>query len=92
MIYYFIFFCIIIIIVVFSLKNETTKSVDNFDQQIQEQEKLRQNIRTMLSILQRMKVQLIELRPTINRDGDQKLKVRLTLVFFSFLINSILIF
>ncbi len=82
MIYYFIF-CIIII-VVFSLKNETTKSVENFDQQIQEQEKLRQNIRTMLSILQRMKVQLIELRPTINRDGDQKLKVRLPRSFFVF--------
>ncbi|CAF1477561.1 unnamed protein product, partial [Rotaria sordida] len=41
---------------------------------VEEQEKLRQNARTMLSIIQRTKVQLIELRPTINDEADQKLK------------------
>ncbi|CAF4368400.1 unnamed protein product, partial [Rotaria sordida] len=57
-----------------NLKNETTKTIENLDQQVQEQEKLRQNARTMLSIIQRTKVQLIELRPTINDEADQKLK------------------
>ncbi|CAF4256355.1 unnamed protein product, partial [Rotaria sordida] len=41
---------------------------------LQEQEKLRQNACTILSIIQRTKVQLIELRPTINDETDQKLK------------------
>ncbi|CAF1565086.1 unnamed protein product [Rotaria sordida] len=58
-----------------SLKNETTKTIENLDQKVQEQEKLRQNACTMLSIIQRTKVQLIELRPTINDETDQKLKV-----------------
>ncbi|CAF1134620.1 unnamed protein product [Rotaria sordida] len=57
-----------------SLKNETTKTIENLDQKVQEQEKLRQNACTMLSIIQRTKVQLIELRPTINDETDQKLK------------------
>ncbi|CAF4141502.1 unnamed protein product, partial [Rotaria sordida] len=57
-----------------NLKNETKKTIENLDQQVQEQEKLRQNARTMLSIIQRTKVQLIELRPTINDEADQKLK------------------
>jgi len=61
----------------FSLKSETVKSVESLDHQVQEQDKLRQNARTMLSILQRTKVQLTELRPTINGESDHKLKVRL---------------
>lgn len=61
----------------FSLKTETVKSVESLDHQVQEQDKLRQNARTMLSILQRTKVQLVELRPTINGESDHKLKVRL---------------
>ncbi len=64
-----------------SLKNETTRTIENLDHQVQQQEKLRQNTRTMLSILQRSKVQLIELRPTITGEADQKLKVRLILSF-----------
>ncbi len=58
-----------------SLKNETTKTVENLDQQVHEEEKLRQNARTILSIIQRSKVQLIELRPTVNNEADQTLKV-----------------
>ncbi|CAF5044363.1 unnamed protein product, partial [Rotaria sp. Silwood1] len=54
--------------------NETTKTIENLDQQVQEQEILRQNARTILSIIQRTKVQLIELRPTMNNEADQKLK------------------
>ena len=50
--------------------------MEGLDQQIQEQEKLRQNARIILSIIQRTKVQLIELRPTMNDEADQKLKVR----------------
>jgi hypothetical protein len=65
---------------IFSLKNETTRTVENLDHQLQEQEKLRQNARTMLSILQRTKVQLIELRPTVTGESDQKLKVRILLL------------
>jgi len=57
------------------LKNQTSKTVENLDQQVQEQEKLRQNARTILSIIQRTKVQLIELRPTMNTEADQKLHV-----------------
>ncbi len=64
------------LLLLFSLKNETARTVETIDQQIQEQEKLRQNARTMLSILQRTKVQLIELRPTMSGEGDQKLTVR----------------
>ena len=60
-----------------SLKNETARTIENLDHQIQQQDKLRQNTRTMLSILQRSKVQLIELRPTLTGEADQKLKVRL---------------
>lgn len=59
-----------------SLKNDTIKTVEGLDQQIQEQEKLRQNARIILSIIQRAKVQLIELRPTMNDEADQKLRVR----------------
>jgi len=58
-----------------SLKNETTKTVQNLDQQVHEEEKLRQNARIILSIIQRSKVQLIELRPTVNNQADQTLKV-----------------
>lgn len=58
------------------MKNDTIKTVEGLDQQIQEQEKLRQNARIILSIIQRTKVQLIELRPTMNDEADQKLKVR----------------
>jgi hypothetical protein len=37
----------------------------------------------MLSIIQRTKVQLIELRPTLSGESDHKLKVRfLPLLFF----------
>lgn len=57
------------------MKNQTSKTVENLDQQVQEQEKLRQNARTILSIIQRTKVQLIELRPTMNNEADQKLQV-----------------
>ena len=57
------------------MKNETIKTVEVLDQQIQEQEKLRQNARIILSIIQRTKVQLIELRPTMNDEADQKLRV-----------------
>lgn len=57
------------------MKNETIKTVEGLDQQIQEQEKLRQNARIILSIIQRTKVQLIELRPTMNDEADQKLRV-----------------
>ena len=60
--------------VTFSLKTETAKNIESLDHQVQEQEKLRQHARTMLSILQRSKVQLIELRPTLNGESDQKLK------------------
>lgn len=67
-----------------SLKNETIKTVEGLDQQIQEQEKLRQNARIILSIIQRTKVQLIELRPTMNDEADQKLRV----CFFSFFFPS----
>ncbi len=69
----------------YSLKSETTKIVENLDQQVQEQEKLRQNARIMLSTIQRTKVQLIELRPTINDEADQKLKVD----FLTFFLRSI---
>jgi len=54
--------------------------VENLDHQTQEQEKLRQNARTMLSILQRAKVQLMEIHPTLTGEADQKLKVRLILL------------
>ncbi len=64
----------------YSLKNEATKTVENLDHQTQEQEKLRQNARTMLSILQRAKVQLMEIHPTLTGEADQRLKVRLTLL------------
>lgn len=59
----------------YSLRNETIKRVENLDQEVEEQEKLRQNARTILSIIQRTKVQLIELRPTMNDEADQKLRV-----------------
>ncbi|UJR37453.1 hypothetical protein I4U23_030156 [Adineta vaga] len=55
-----------------SLKNETTKTIQNLDVQIQEEDKLRQHARSMLSIIQRTKVQLIELRPTVNNEANQK--------------------
>ena len=64
------------LLIVFSLKNELAKIVEDLDHQVQEQEKLRQNARNMLSILQRTKVQLIELRPTLGGESDHKLKVR----------------
>ena len=62
---------------VISLRNETIKTIENFDHQVQEQEKLRQNARTILSVLERTKVQLIKLRPTMNSEEEQKLKVRI---------------
>ncbi|CAF3855305.1 unnamed protein product, partial [Adineta steineri] len=57
-----------------SLKVETTKTIENLDGQVQEEEKLRQHARSILSIIQRTKVQLIELRPTINNEANQKLQ------------------
>ncbi len=60
------------------------KTVGILDQQVQEQEKLRQNTRTILSIIQRTKVQLIELRPTMNNEADEKLQVCFISSFFSF--------
>ncbi|CAF4315796.1 unnamed protein product [Rotaria sp. Silwood2] len=59
------------------LKNEAIKTIENLDHQLQEQEKLRQNARTMLSIIQRTKVQLIELRPAMSNEANQKLEVRI---------------
>lgn len=59
-----------------SLKTETMERMENLDEQAHEQDKLRQNARTMLSLLQRTKAQLIELRPTNTGEGEQKLKVR----------------
>lgn len=60
----------------FSLKNETTTAIQNLDVQIQEEDKLRQHARSVLSIIQHTKVQLIELRPTANHEADDKLQVR----------------
>ncbi|UJR08743.1 hypothetical protein I4U23_013000 [Adineta vaga] len=57
-----------------SLKSETSRTIEHLDQQVQEQEKLRQNARSMSSILQRVKVQLIEIHPTLTNDADQNLK------------------
>ncbi|CAF4349220.1 unnamed protein product, partial [Adineta steineri] len=56
------------------LKVETTKTIENLDGQVQEEEKLRQHARSILSVIQRTKVQLIELRPTINNEANQKLQ------------------
>ena len=58
-----------------SLKNETSRAMAHLDEQIQEQEKLRQHARTILSLIQRIKVQLIELRPTMTDDASQTLQV-----------------
>ncbi|CAF1053347.1 unnamed protein product [Adineta ricciae] len=57
-----------------NLKIETTKTVEHLDQQVQEQEKLRQNARSISAIIQRIKVQLIEIHPTLTNEADQKLK------------------
>ncbi|CAF3725966.1 unnamed protein product [Adineta steineri] len=57
-----------------SLKNETTRTIENLDHQVQEQEKLRQNTRTISAVLQRTKLQLIEIHPTLNGEADQKRK------------------
>lgn len=65
----------------FSLKNETTKTIENLDVQIQEEDKLRQHARSMLSVIQRTKIQLIELHPTVNDEANQKLKVRFLFFF-----------
>jgi hypothetical protein len=64
----------------FSVKNKATRTVENLDHQTQEQEKLRQNARTMFSILQRTKVQLMEIHPTLTGEADQRLKVRFILL------------
>lgn len=61
--------------VCFSLKNETTRTLEHLDQQVQEQEKLRQSARTMSSILQRAKAQLLEIHPSFSTEADQALKV-----------------
>jgi len=73
-----------------SLKTQTIRTIENLDQQIQEQEKLRQNARSILAIIQRTKVQLIELRPTMNDEAKQKLQVAFSLrLFCLFWINFI---
>ena len=59
-----------------SLKTETSRTIAHLDEQMQEQEKLRQHARTILSNIQRIKVQLIELRPTMSDDASQTLQVR----------------
>ena len=59
-----------------SLKTETTRAIGNLDQQIQEQEKLRQHARTILSLIQQIKGQLIKLRPTMTDEANQTLRVR----------------
>ena len=43
---------------------------------MQEQDLLRQHARSVLSIIQRNKVQLIELRPTLSDEANQTLRVR----------------
>ena len=59
-----------------SLKTETTRAIGNLDQQIQEQEKLRQHARTILSLIQQTKGQLIKLRPTMTDEATLTLRVR----------------
>jgi molybdopterin-guanine dinucleotide biosynthesis protein len=75
---------------IISLKNEAIKTIESLDEEVQEQEKLRQNARAILSIIQRTKVQLIELRPTMNDEADQKLKVYFDL-FINLKSNSFLL-
>ena len=58
------------------------ESLENLDERVHEQEKLRQNARTILTLLQRTKAQLIELRPTITGEGEQKLTVRSSYFLF----------
>ncbi|CAM4836468.1 unnamed protein product [Rotaria magnacalcarata] len=58
-----------------SLQNEIINIMENFDRQMQEQERLRQNARIILSIIQRTKVQLIELYPTMANEANRKLEI-----------------
>lgn len=58
-----------------SLKNDAVKAIENLDNQAQEQDKLRQHARTILSLIQRTKVLLIELHPTMSDEATQRLKV-----------------
>lgn len=60
-----------------SLRSETTRVMAHLEEQIQEQEKLTQHARTILSFIQRIKVQLIEVRPTITDDASRILRGRL---------------
>lgn len=46
------------------------------DQQIKDEESLRQKIRANLALIQRLKGQLMELRPTISGNEGIKFKVR----------------
>ena len=62
---------------------QTTKTVEHLDQQVEEQEKLRQNARSISTIIQRIKVQLIAIHPTLTNEGDQKLKVHSPFLLFS---------
>ena len=57
------------------LKSETAKTIESLDEQVQEQEKVRQNARAIQSVIQRTKVQLIELRPTMNDEAERKRRV-----------------
>ncbi|CAM2712242.1 unnamed protein product [Rotaria socialis] len=58
-----------------SLQNEIVNILENFDRQVQEQERLRQNARIILSIIQRTKIQLIELYPTVTDEANRKLEI-----------------
>lgn len=58
-----------------SLREETIRTVDKLDKQMREEETLRQSAHALLSVIQRARVQLIELRPTNNHEADQKLQV-----------------
>ena len=58
--------------------------MEKLDSQVQEQEKLKQNARTMLSMIQRSKGHLIELHPTITDEANRKLKVFDLEFFLSF--------
>ena len=62
----------------FSLKNDLIKLLVKIEQQMKDEDALRQKIRGHLTAIQRFKAQLMELRPTITGQGDSKLKVRRT--------------
>lgn len=60
----------------FSLKSHLIELVVKIEQDIKDEELLRQKIRANLTIMQRLKGQLMELRLTIDGKGEMKLKVR----------------